>query len=157
SSWGRRTVARAGRATKVRDSVMTAEEWDTATNPDPMLRQLIGTAGPRKKRLFGCGCCPLIWQRLPDERCRRAGPVSEQFADGRATAAELAQARLDGVTAHEEAYRRYQAATGPPGTTWTFPGPPPPWQEPWRAEQAALAAVYVASEHLDDTEEGPYQ
>jgi hypothetical protein len=135
---------------------MTEQEWLACTDLDMMLRHLIGKAGPRKKRLLACACCRRVWHLLPDERGRRAVAVAERYADGEASRTELAQAGRDATAAHAEAHRLYQEATGPVGSTYSFPGPPPPWEGPWQAEQAALAAVYAAAELLDDTEGGPY-
>jgi hypothetical protein len=50
-------------------------------------------AAKRKLRLAQCGVARLAWDKLPDDRCRRAVEAAEAFADGRATADELATAR----------------------------------------------------------------
>jgi hypothetical protein len=42
----------------------------------------------RKKRLFCCGGCRLMWDLITAEQARRAVEVSERFADGEATEAE---------------------------------------------------------------------
>ena len=49
-------------------------------------------AGKRKLRLFGCGCCRLIWEHLQDRRLRTAVEVAERFADGQADKLKLAAA-----------------------------------------------------------------
>ena len=65
----------------------------------PLVWELRGTsvtrtkAGRRKLRLFGCGCCRLLWDHLRDERLRRAVEVAELFAEGRATKQEFETAR----------------------------------------------------------------
>jgi len=79
---------------------MTEAEWETyALNPQRMVWALRGTkatrtkAGRRKLRLFACGCCRLIWERLEDPRLRAVLEVAERFAEGGASAVELEAAR----------------------------------------------------------------
>ena len=47
----------------------------------------------RKQRLYAVACCRRIWHLLPDERCRDAVVVAEQFADGLTTTKAIQQAR----------------------------------------------------------------
>ena len=71
---------------------MTEAEWLAATDPQPLLEFLQG-ASERKRRLFACGCCRRAWDLLSDHRSRKAVEVSEDFADGRCVARQLAAAR----------------------------------------------------------------
>jgi hypothetical protein len=86
---------------------MTREEWQDWTNPQPMLRFLLGTNYPRvqdlemfpackssdrKLRLFACACYHRICHLLPDPVARAAVEVAERFADGLASIEELQQA-----------------------------------------------------------------
>jgi len=98
-----------------REAPMTESEWLAGTHPVPMLRflqewarektQLGGvvdtffstslqrSVSNRKLRLFAVGCCRILWDLLPDELSRNAVAMAERFADGDATAEQLAAAR----------------------------------------------------------------
>lgn len=71
---------------------MTEAEWQAAEDPAPILQFLRRKASDRVLRLFACACCRLVWE-LVGEAGREAVEVAEQYADGRATRAELATAR----------------------------------------------------------------
>jgi hypothetical protein len=74
---------------------MTEQEWlDGANTPGELLACLRGRASERRLRLFAVACCRNIWHRLWDPRSCRAVEVAERFADGLATAEELAAARV---------------------------------------------------------------
>ena len=95
---------------------MTEQEWQTCTDPDRMLRQLIGPRigrrllaflglqrgrnrewqyrpSERKLRLFAATCCSRIRSLLRDERSWRAVETSAAYADGRASDEELRAAQ----------------------------------------------------------------
>ena len=76
---------------------MTEAQWDRCNDPQSMLNFLrnAGKLFQRKARLFACAAVRRLWHTLADERSRRAVEVSEQFADGLATAAQLEQARTE--------------------------------------------------------------
>jgi hypothetical protein len=46
-------------------------------------------AGKRKLRLFGCGCCRMVWHLLDEAVLRPAVEVAERFADGEGGLTEL--------------------------------------------------------------------
>jgi len=52
-----------------------------------------GRTEPPQAPLARLCCCRLIWPLLVDDRLRRAVEVAEAFADGLASASDLAQAR----------------------------------------------------------------
>jgi hypothetical protein len=81
---------------------MTEEEWLACRKPGHLLIHLHARPNPRKERLFACACCRHVWQLLSDPRSRRAVEVSERFADGLATIAELTAARIAAKTALAE-------------------------------------------------------
>lgn len=49
--------------------------------------------GRRKLRLYGCGCCRLIWPLLGDPRLREAVEVAEELAEGQTTKEMLQSVR----------------------------------------------------------------
>ncbi len=77
---------------------MTETEWISSDAPLAMLEFVRGTATTRKLRLFVIECCRRCWHLLADKPYRHAVEVAEQFAEGFATADDLAQA-------HAIAYR----------------------------------------------------
>src|SRR5579884_3549673 len=93
---------------------MTPARWETETR-SYLLWQVLDReapvartkAGRRKLRLLACAACRLMWELLPDERQRRAVEVSERFADGQATEAELEAARTAAWAAYCAHARRH--------------------------------------------------
>jgi hypothetical protein len=75
-------------------TLLTEAEWATAIDPQLMLDHLhSGTdLSPRKRRLFACGCCRLVWRRLKNPDCQRVVETAELHADGLATVQALAAA-----------------------------------------------------------------
>jgi hypothetical protein len=61
--------------------MLTALEWLAATHPGTLLSFRPGRATDRKLRLFGCACCRLIWEHLPEEWVRQAVETAERYAD----------------------------------------------------------------------------
>ncbi len=91
---------------------MTEEEWLDAVDPRPMLNYLLGKVSERKLRLYSCGCCRMVWDRLVDRKSREAVDYVEAFADGKGTVEELwyHEYRAEGVgygfDMKEERYRK---------------------------------------------------
>jgi hypothetical protein len=82
--------------------------WLASDDLDALLGFVLGRASERKLRLFACACCRRVWHLLADPRSRQALEVAERYADGHASAVELATARLAVLTAAQRA--RDQAA-----------------------------------------------
>jgi hypothetical protein len=72
---------------------MTEAEWMKCDYPTPMLQLLRGKADDRQCRLFAVACCRRVWASLPDLRSRAAVLTAERYADGGASAGDLAAAQ----------------------------------------------------------------
>jgi hypothetical protein len=73
---------------------MTEEEWLASESPQKMrehLEEKVGTS-ERKLRLFACTCCRRVARWFLDSCLHLAVDVLERYADGAATAGELATA-----------------------------------------------------------------
>jgi hypothetical protein len=75
---------------------MTEDVWLASRAPKEMFAFLVpnvwhislhGRVTRRTLRLFACACCRAVWDRMTDERARRAVEVGERLADGLATEA----------------------------------------------------------------------
>src|SRR5579875_3318126 len=64
---------------------MTEVEWESGTDPDPMLRFVRGKASERKLRLFAAASFRRLAALLPDPRQQRGIDVLEQLAEGAIT------------------------------------------------------------------------
>src|SRR5262249_52711192 len=63
-----------------RSEGMTEADWNTCTEPWPMLLFLRGKVSDRKLRLAACAYCRSVWQLL-QRASRRAVVLGEQMAD----------------------------------------------------------------------------
>jgi hypothetical protein len=66
-----------------------------------MLSFLRGKLSDRKLRLFACACCESVLRFIPNGPCRDVLDVSAKYADGEATADELATSRAIAIGAAE--------------------------------------------------------
>jgi hypothetical protein len=88
--------------------LVSRPDWRTASDPDVLLNVVwprppayppytvgrdLPPAVARRLRLFGCASARMVWDVLPTD-LRSAVSISEQYADGRATWADLAAARV---------------------------------------------------------------
>jgi hypothetical protein len=119
---------------------MTETDWLTATNPRRLLELLRGRASDRKLRLFACACCRRVWERMRDERSRRAVEVAERYADGLANAAELEAACFPAQTAWHEARAEWERAS----KAWPRPlrHRPVAWTVHVRAREVAMLVTW---------------
>src|SRR5579871_3392286 len=82
---------------------MTESDWINCTEPKKMLEFLRDKASDRKLRLFACSCCRCMWGLLADDAWRRnLVELTERFADGVASLADLETARRLTEAADEE-------------------------------------------------------
>ena len=65
------------------------KEWLECGFPKKMLDYIQGRLDQRKQRLLACVCVRSVWHNLRDERFRVFVELSEDYADGRATAEQL--------------------------------------------------------------------
>jgi hypothetical protein len=119
--------------------MMTETEWISGNhNPQGMLwtlrdlKKITRTkAGKRKSRLFACGYCRFIWDRIADPRSKSAVEVAERFADGQANKGEL-------TTAYEAAY---EVAFGLSSNLIAV-------NDAWNPEHRALSAAVSTAEDV---------
>jgi hypothetical protein len=73
---------------------MTEERWLCSPRPGDLLGFILGLASDRKLRLYGVACARRV-RRRPEQMDEASAviAVAERFADGLATAEELAKAR----------------------------------------------------------------
>jgi hypothetical protein len=138
--------------------------------PDDRYMKVAGAQ--RKLRLLLCAAARLGWDVMPGDRGRKAVAIAERFAEGRATAKQLAAARTAAEKAHKTAERqrdrlearcrrefdrRVEAAGSE--QDWSSRWPPDlavPFAEALRAQFAARVAVCAAAEavHIPAVEKG---
>jgi hypothetical protein len=126
-------------------------QWLSAGSTYALLRQLTQhhraartSAGRRRLRLFACSCCRRFWHLFTDPRARQAVEVAERFADGQASADELAAAGRAVGEAERSAMSRILALTG--GRAWSGPLPlPTDLEAAHHARATAAAAVSAAA------------
>jgi hypothetical protein len=58
---------------------MTAEEWETATDPEPMLTRVRFHVSNQEFTRFACECCRRIWDLIPGDDVRRIVEVTEKL------------------------------------------------------------------------------
>ncbi len=71
---------------------MNEAEWLACVDAVELLKHLREGATSRKLRLFACGCCRMVWDKLAKRTGRAAVEVAERFADGKARREQLSTA-----------------------------------------------------------------
>jgi hypothetical protein len=118
--------------------------WLSCHEPQKMLLFLQNSASPseRKLRLWGCACVRRVWHLLTGPECQGGVAVAERFADGEATADELAAANaLLWAAVNSERDTQRRSAAGAVGGTTTPPGS-------LRADIAATAPAHLVYREL---------
>jgi hypothetical protein len=82
---------------------MNESGWLKSGEPHAMLDAIEGKVSDRKLRLFACACCRAYWTYFTDKGSRLEVEVAQRFADGQATAAELARSH-DAALLHAEMF-----------------------------------------------------
>jgi hypothetical protein len=90
---------------------MTEQQWLTCTMPDDLLNWLEDRVSDRKLRLFATACCRHVWKLIAHPDAREAVQISERFADGLATAKELAAAKTKALRACRELAKSMRTLT----------------------------------------------
>ena len=98
---------------------MNEAEWNSCSDPRPILEFLRGKASGRKRRLFAVACCRHLWPLLTDPRVRDAVDTAELWADGRASPEQLASHRAAARRALEEARLRALREADRAGLNWS--------------------------------------
>jgi hypothetical protein len=120
---------------------MTEAQWFGMRQPASLWSVVGGKRNARELRLFSCGCCRRLGDLIADERARGAIDVSERFADGRATRAEL-----------NNAYRRVLRALQADSRHETASATTSPH---WQALAAVVAATSVSRTISSARRRGP--
>ncbi len=68
---------------------MNEENWFNASDVYQMQCFVANQISGRKRRLFACACCRVIWDLLNDPQVRKAVEIAEAFADGNALQEQL--------------------------------------------------------------------
>lgn len=58
---------------------MTAEEWETAADPEPMLTRVRFHVSSQQFTRFACECCRRIWDLIPGDDVRRIVEATEEM------------------------------------------------------------------------------
>ena len=105
-----------------------------------------GVLSDRDLRFFACWCARQVWHLLSDERSRNAVEVSERFADGKATADELAVARGAAWAAWAASRaRRHDAEGAARAAAWAAFAARAAWEDEGSAGDAAGSAAWASS------------
>lgn len=86
----------------MRKKITTEADWFEATYPPRMIRFLSERITDRKEHLLAAACFRSTWRLLKTEQGRKAVETFEQYADGKATAEQLAEAKEEAWQSNAE-------------------------------------------------------
>jgi hypothetical protein len=74
-------------------------DWQSCADPRVMIQAAGHRLTDRKRQLFACACCRLVWDQLTDPRSRTGVELAERLADKRAVRGEVARVRQAAASA----------------------------------------------------------
>jgi hypothetical protein len=123
---------------------MNDTQWWMCGAPDAILRWLGSKTDRRCLRLFACACCRLIWPLIPNGPSRRAVEISDHFADGLVSAADLQEAEAQARSVHALGTGAWLAAWAATEAAGIDAETAAAWVPTWAAEAAGEAAARAA-------------
>jgi hypothetical protein len=90
---------------------MNEMQWLACSNAEQMLEFMRGKSRIRRYRLFACACARGFWDRLTDDRCRRAIISAEFYADQIVTLRDLRRMGSEALKVVQNGYNTQTRGT----------------------------------------------